>query len=176
MVRLFSSCALILSLLAHPLQAYETRNIFSSGAWNVEVEIYSDGSLACAVHTDNRMGDRFDITVYEDGQLKLFFLFGEDVGFRSSEYINVELHVDYEIWTLNDMSTGDSRTGASYLTMMLDPDRLESFVTDLMEGNAVALKEAIGSNRDFASWSLRGSKDAMLSWLNCFLMISAESA
>lgn len=136
--------------------------LFRHKDWRVQHEYYTNSQAqACAARTVNRRGDTFDITVYDNHDMSLFIFFGTDVYLRETQR-NITIDVDYSRWYFNNLNQTEGS-----LTFRFGPDDdVESFIKQIMRGQAVSIKDKRGGN--FAVWSLRGSSAAIQKLVECW--------
>jgi hypothetical protein len=169
----FPLVLLVATHLATVAEAVDTSVLFQHKDWRVQHEFYPGTDVqACAANTRNRHGDTFDLTIWEDGGITLFFIMAADFESWEGEFAaDAVVDIDYDRWTLNDADFSPYQIRFSFEK---GPKTVD-FLTDLYRGAAVALKSPDGS-RSIATWSLRGSAAALLNLTECSEMIRARSA
>lgn len=148
--------------LGGPAQAerYENTNLFSRGAWSVDLKIdTSDSSMWCAASTTNKFGQVFSISGLENGSVGLHII-DPDWSLRERE-INFLVDIDYSRWDV-----AASADGIGLTTWMADADQAAKFMAELSAGNAVAVYNQ--TEQRLATFSLRGSKLAIAQFFKCF--------
>lgn len=162
---------LFLSLFfAQPLASenkFDSKVLFSKGAWSVKLtHDSSDGSLWCSGQAKNRNGQTFVIAVYENSQMSLFIF--DDTWNISPRKVRFLIDIDYARWTMD--GRGD---GFSVSLAMNDAEKSAKFLTELMQGNAVAVMNS--EERRLAVFSLSGSYAAITNLFDCWESIAQSS-
>lgn len=143
--------------------ALDTTTIFEHREWSVRHEYYNrSGQEACAARTANPRREVMDITVYDDGDHILYF-FLKGAPWNGKFEDDMKLHVDYKRWTLRDANFSEDLIKFAFS----DLDKLVDFLLDISDGSAIALKTP-NERQDISSWSLSGSKAAILKLFDCF--------
>jgi hypothetical protein len=171
MFRNFLLFGVLLGASVLPAQAqerYDTQTLFRKGQWLVELtHDTQDGQLWCNGQTNNAQGQTFAITAYDSDQLVLFIFDDRwNIGERPVRFL---LDVDYSRWTMDGTGAG---IGVS-LTMT-DAEKAIKFLSELMEGNAVAVMNT--NERRLALFSLNGSFAAITKLFECWQGISTAGS
>lgn len=161
-------CLLFLPTIALAQDRYETQQLFRKGAWNVELTYDTyDQDLWCSAQTDNSQGQTFALTAYQSDQFTIFiFDHRWDIAPRPIDFI---VDVDYSRWTMSGSGEG---IGISITPE--DPDNALKFLTELMQGNAVAVMNT--NERRLATFSLNGSYAAIINLMDCWEKISLDDS
>jgi hypothetical protein len=158
----------ILTFFAWTAQAqnYDTKELFSKGAWSVELtHNTTEGTLWCDATTRNRAGQEFSITAFDSGTMALFVFDNRwSLTKRSVKFL---LDIDYARWTI-DGTANDKAVSA----VMSDARKSVEFLTGLQRGSAVAVFNE--SERRLATFSLSGSSAALTMLMDCWKRIDVK--
>ncbi len=164
----FVAILYFLSVTMVHAEQYQSQRLFSHKAWGVDLTHDTiDGAMWCSAETKNRSSQTFSITVYPNGGLTVFvFDYDWAISERNIDFI---IDVDYSRWNMRGKASGIS------VSVSVKPGpETGKFVNELAAGGAVALY-----NRDLrrlATFSLAGSKAALLKLTECWDAIKADAA
>ncbi len=145
---------------AAALAEYESRILFSKGAWLVEITYDTEDDVFwCSARSTNRQSQTFSVTAYANSTMSIFFFDNRwDLSPRPVSFI---IDVDYERWTVDG-----SADGIGISSDLSNAEVAGEFVGDLMQGNAVALYN--NDERRLATFSLNGSAAAINELIDCW--------
>ena len=145
---------------------FDSTKLFAKGNWFVErTHDTGDGDLWCSAETSNRNRQTFSLAAYDDGTFALF-VFDQrwNVAERPVRFL---VDIDYSRWTIDGTGRG---IGIS-LTIS-DAEKAAEFLTELSEGNAVAVMNS--DEKRVAVFSLNGSSAAIRKLFECWKEIGTK--
>lgn len=150
-------------LAAAPAHAeYDTERLFESGAWYVELTRSDSGTVWCSAETENRSGQIFSLTAYDDQSAAVFVFDGR----WNLEKRAVRFHIDIDRSRWDIDGTADENS----VSVFLEGDgKAADFMSDLAGGSRISVL-----NRDkdeLAAFSLTGSRRALGVLLDCWKTI-----
>jgi hypothetical protein len=157
-MKLLATLALVLTTLLAPAAKAETFLLHQSGYWSVSYAAFPVGNYCTAV-TFDRHDQQFDITVWDNQQIKLYmFLDGYKVPERRVDF---SIHIDYEHWDFTNAILNDGMV----VFNLPNSQKTADFLLQLHDSSAVALIGTDGSR--LATWSLKGSAKALRALIDC---------
>lgn len=166
----FAAVFAIAQMFSLPLaaQEFESTRLFSSGAWSVDITVdLQQDSIWCAAETTNSEGQLFSVVAYPSAHATVF-VFDNRWNFDEVDTI-VEffIQIDDTRWTMDGLS---SESGVS--VDLNSQNNAGDFVSDIAEGWRMHVLRA--DEHEMASFSLHGSRAALLELTKCWDMILEE--
>lgn len=163
--------ATVLAMFSSPLGAQTDRYFFSEhGDWEVNVEVSVEGDMLCSAITRNQFDETFDVTIWEDGAVSIFFWF-DNPGIRIFSQpmrIMIPRVSSHQIPVMQMTTNGGFHRFDSPLVGL-------EFILNLQKGQEVHVTRPV--ERDGSGiFSLRGSRAAMNDLFKCFGMLQGTGA
>ena len=170
MKTLTASIALALTLAA-PVAAQEVFPLGTFGAWDTDLIVQPDGSMACAMRSVNEMNDA--VGIYASANV-ITFAMVIDVPSPGTFRADVTVDIDYQRFPLGDADFAPSPGGTTGIAFGFYPSDAVDFLTALGRGSALSLK-SVDTLDTVATWSLKGTRSAIISVNECYKRISGEA-
>lgn len=145
---------------------FKSAELFRKGYWRVELtKVTDDNSFWCSAETSNTKNQSFSVTTFDDrSAMLMIFDPSWELTRRPVKFI---VDIDYDRWTI------DGRAGEKAVSVFLEGNgKASSFLEDLANGSGVALYNS--QEQRLATFSLRGSRDALLMLLKCWEKIVSK--
>lgn len=144
-------------------QPYDTTALFQAGAWQVEHTYNTNADTSwCSADTTNRTGQSLSVVGYANGAAAVFV--GDPKWDLSERSVRFRVDIDYSRWDIDG-----SGEGSTVSVLLNDADGAVTFLGELMESSAVAVYN--DSDRRLATFSLDGSRSAIIALVECWRMI-----
>jgi len=142
---------------------FDSRRLFSRGSWYVDLaRDTDDNSYWCSAETTNGARQSFSITAFDNRNAMLMIF--DPTWNITARSVNFIVDVDYERWNISGHAEDKS------VSVFLEgKGKASSFLEDLARGSAIAVYNEQLVRQ--ASFSLRGSHDALLVLLKCWARI-----
>ncbi len=146
-------------------------NLGQSGAWSIELEVFSNGLVRCNVGSlSTQVGELdapFYVTVDAEGVYTLYWMVrGATAHGRIT--MDVIMRVGRTTWTLHDAPLRDIGGAVVFMFVMPQGEHHE-FLSDFSRGNDIQIDYDDGDLAEL--WSLHGSADAIRALKDCQLRI-----
>lgn len=159
----------LLSLVPFAAQAEaQSEVIYSLRAWEVRAVTFDDGTASCVAQVSDG-SDSFSVWGNGDKSIRLQF-YSDAWDFGEGDTADLEVEIDRRgEWSLTNAEL--------YLQSVLfdipDSDDGVSFLTEVMQGNSLYLRNADGE--DVVSYSLSGSSASIRALVDCMDQLGRSS-
>lgn len=155
-------------LLATQADAQDAYHLSTHGDWDVVLDADPAG-MSCAASTQNRLGEVFDLTIKQSGEMQLYLIFEGQPGFHQ---LDVDIIIEgVQSWELDGVMFTEFGAVFTFPSANLAVE----FMVDLQVGRSVGLAQRDETDT-VGNFSLNGSRDAIDGLFDCYRRISGVAA